>query len=639
MHRRKSRKHPARRESIKPSEGVLHVHPKGFGFVRIPGQKKDMYIRPGHLGAALDGDRVRVRWTAAGNPRVVAVLHRARSRAVGTLHVIRGVGQVISEDARIRHPILVAGRDLGAAAHGDKVEVSIDRFEEADQMPVGRVLRVLGSASDPAVRVLAVAMSLDVRANFPEDVLQEAEAIPRSIPATEIARRLDLRGLRVFTIDPADARDLDDALHVRPIAGGNIEVGVHIADVSHYVKPNSLIDQEGYARATSVYLVDRVIPMLPDVLSGNVCSLHPCEDKLAFSCIMELTPEGVLVHYAVRETIIHSRARLSYREAQDVLDGRSQDHALASDLALVWRLAMRLAEQRTKEGSIDFDLPEVRVLLDDNDAVTGFVRKERTAAHRLIEEWMILANRIVAAHAEEANPFVYRVHGYPDRERIARLADYVRIFGYSLPHNNGRVSSGALNSLLADVRGSAEEAVITQAALRAMAKATYATKNTGHFGLGITPYTHFTSPIRRYPDLIVHRLLKRYARGEANGAAEPLARQCQHCSDREKAAEEAERASVKLKQVEYIQRHVGNTFDGIISGVCDYGLFVELRDVFVEGLVHVRNMGDDFYYYDESTYRVIASASGASYRPGQAVTVQVLDADTAARTVDLCLVR
>lgn len=639
MGRRKSRKHSARREHAKPSEGVLRVHPKGFGFVKVPDQTKDIHIRAKHLGAGLDGDRVRVRWTAAGNPRVVAVLHRARSRAVGTLRIKHGVGRVISDDVRLVHPILVDSGNLGAAAHGDKVEVSIDRFEEGDRTPVGRVLRVLGPASDPTVRVLALAMSLDMRADFPEDVLQEAEAIPRSIPAAEIARRLDLRELNVFTIDPADARDLDDALHVRRIADGNIEVGVHIADVSHYVKPGSLIDQEGYARATSVYLVDRVIPMLPDVLSGNVCSLHPHEDKLAFSCIMELTPKGALVRYALRETIIHSRARMSYAEAQDVLVGRSQNHALTSDLALAWRLALCLSEQRATGGSLDFDLPEIRVLLDNDGIAAGFVRKERTAAHRLIEEWMIQANRTVAAHVEEASPFVYRVHGLPDRERIVRLADYVRIFGHSLPHDNGRVSSGALNTLLADVRGSAEEAVITQAALRAMAKATYATENIGHFGLGITPYTHFTSPIRRYPDLIVHRLLKRHARGEAAGAAELLTRHCQHCSNREKAAEEAERASVKLKQVEYMRRHVGDTFDGIVSGVCDYGIFVELRDVFVEGLAHFRDMGDDFYYYDASTYRVIASASGTSYRPGQAVTVQVLGADTAARTVDLRLVR
>ena len=639
MRRRKSRKHPARRDNTKPSEGVLRVHPKGFGFVTVPDRTKDIYIRARHLGAALDGDRVHVRWTAAGDPRVVAVLHRARSRAVGTLRVKHGAGQVISEDVRLIHPILVDSKDQGAATHGDKVEVSIDRFEEGDRMPVGRVLRVLGPASDPAVRVLAVAMSLDVRADFPGDVLQEAEAIPRSIPAAEIARRLDLRELNVFTIDPADARDLDDALHVRRIAGGNIEVGVHIADVSHYVKHGTQIDQEGYARGTSVYLVDRVIPMLPDVLSGDVCSLHPHEDKLTYSCIMELTPKGTVVRYAIRETIIHSRARLSYAEAQDVLDGRSQDHALASDLALAWRLAGRLAEQRTKGGSLDFDLPEVRVLLDNDAVATGFVSKERTAAHRLIEECMILANRTVAKHIEEAQPFVYRVHGYPDKERIARLADYVRIFGYSLPLKNGRVSSGALNTLLAAVRGSAEEAVITKAALRAMTKATYATENTGHFGLGLASYTHFTSPIRRYPDLIVHRLLKRNGRGDATGAVEPLTQQCQHCSEREKAAENAERASVKLKQVEYMRRHVGDTFDGIISGVCDYGIFVELRDVFVEGLAHFRDMGDDFYYYDESTYRVIASSSGASYQPGQAVTVQVLHADTAARTVDLSLVR
>lgn len=639
MRRRKSRKHLARHENIKPSEGVLSVHPKGFGFVKVPDQPKDIYIRARHIGAALDGDRVHVQWTAAGDPRVVTVLHRARSRAVGTLLVKHGVGQVIPEDVRLRHHILIDNKDWGKAAHGDKVEVSIDRFQEGDPMPSGRVLRVLGPASDPAVRVLAVAMSLNVRADFPGDVLQEAEAIPRSIPAAEIARRLDLRGLNVFTIDPTDARDLDDALHVRRIAGGNIEVGVHIADVSHYVKPDTRIDQEGYARATSVYLVDRVIPMLPDVLSGNVCSLHPHEDKLAFSSIMELTPEGILVRYAIRETVIHSRACLSYAEAQDILDGHSSDHALAPDLTLAWQLAMRLAERRMQGGSIDFDLPEVRVLLGDDGAAAGFIRKERTAAHRLIEEWMLLANRTVAAHVEEARPFVYRVHGYPDRERIARLADYVRIFGYSLSHKNGRVSSGALNTLLADVRSSAEEAVITKAALRAMAKATYTTENTGHFGLGITSYTHFTSPIRRYPDLIVHRLLKRYAGGEANETAELLTQQCQHCSEREKAAEDAERASVKLKQVEYMRRHVGDTFDGIISGVCDYGVFVELRDVFVEGLAHFRDMGDDFYYYDESTYRVVASASGTSYRPGQAVSVQVLGADTAARTVDLCFVR
>jgi ribonuclease R len=639
--------------------GVLQCNPNGFGFVRALDADEEFFIREHNMGEALHGDVVRVA-VAAKAPEdkkreceVVEVLERRRDQIVGTLRTRGHFGFVEPDDRRILQDVYVAEDDFAGADDGEKVVVSVDRFDDRKASPEGRVLSVLGAADDPNVRVLSLAMSMDVKADFPDDVEAEAEAIPTSLREQDLKRRTDLRDYPIFTIDPADAKDFDDAVHVLEKDNGNLEVGVHIADVSHYVEPGSAIDQEALERATSVYLVDRTIPMLPEKLSNQVCSLRPHEDKLAFSVIMEVTRQGEVVDHEITETVIHSQQRMTYDDAQTYIDGGYPDHDVAEHVVRANRLAKTLTKKRMREGSIDFGSDEVKVILDDDGHPKNIVRKRRMPANRLIEELMLLANRTVArhiggsdfhervggngqyTHRDDPLPFIYRVHDNPDAEGIQKLAEYVQVFGHDLPLTNGNVTSEALGDLIDTVKGSPEEIVISRAALRAMSKAKYSVGNIGHFGLGFDYYSHFTSPIRRYPDLIVHRLLKHYARGGRPPSVDDLAQKCEHCSEQERNAEQAERESVKLKQVEYAASHVGDVFDGVVSGVTKFGVFVELSDLLVEGLVHVREMNDDYYVYDESTYTMRGENTGKSYRPGDSVTVKIVDANVDKRQIDL----
>jgi ribonuclease R len=640
--------------------GVLRCHPQGYGFVEDTEAEEEFFIREPNMGEALDGDLVRVAVAARAEGdkkrecEVVDVIERRRTKVVGTFRLRGHFAFVEPDDRRILQDVYVSDEDFGGAEDGEKVVASIDRFDDRKASPEGRILRVLGASDDPNVRVLSLAMSMDVRADFPDEVVDEAADIPEEIPQSEIDRRLDLREKPIFTIDPDDAKDFDDAIHVEKRDNGHYEVGVHIADVSHYVEPGSAIDQEALERATSVYLVDRTIPMLPEKLSNKVCSLRPHEDKCAFSVLMEVDPHGKVVDYGIRETVIHSRRRLTYDQAQTYVDGGHPGDPVASHVVRANRLAKRLTKKRMSEGGIDFGSDEVKVILDEKGNPTDIVRKQRMPSNRLIEEFMLLANRTVAAHIgrpsdagrtngqagseDESHPFVYRVHDNPDGEQIKQLAEYVKVFGYELPITDGNVTSDDLGTLIDEIKGEPEETVITRAALRAMSKAKYSVKNIGHFGLGFDHYTHFTSPIRRYPDLIIHRLLKRYAQGGSVPDRQTLAEYCEHCSEQERNAEQAERESVKLKKVEYAKEHVGDVFDGVVSGVTKFGVFVEMTDLLVEGLVHVREMDDDYYVYDESTYTMRGEHSGRSYRPGDAVTVRIVDANAEKREVDLVFV-
>ena len=623
-------------------EGVLSVTAKGFGFVIIEGRDNDVFIGPRNMKNALDGDKVRIGLAAPGRGEkrqegeVLEVVERRRTQAVGTFKKQGHFAFVLPDDHRLTRDIYVAREAFNEARDGDKVVVSIDRFEDPKSAPEGQVLQVLGRADDPRTQVLALALSLDVRSGFSAEVIKEAEAISTMIPPDEIARRLDLRDRAIFTIDPDDAKDFDDALHFEKLANGSYEVGVHIADVSAYVHPDTAIDAEAFARGTSVYLVDRVVPMLPERLSNEVCSLRPNEDKLTFSCIMEISARGVVKGYQIKETVIHSVQRFTYEEAQALIEGAG-GHALAPVLQQANSLAQTLTRKRMREGSVDFDLPEVKVLLDAEGHPTEIVKKVRKDANRLIEEYMLLANRTISEHigkARKAKPFVYRVHDRPDEEKIRQLAQYVRAFGYKLEISEGSVAAQQLNALFQHVKGTPEEPVIEEAALRAMAKAKYSTDNLGHYGLSFRHYSHFTSPIRRYPDLIAHRLLKRYATGQGPASKADLQTQCDHCSERERAAVVAERESVKLKKVEYIRQHVGDRFGGVVSGITKFGVFIELNDILVEGMVPVRDMDDDYYEYDESTYRLVGTYTGKTYRLGDAVEVVVAAANVEKREVD-----
>jgi ribonuclease R len=655
---REGRKYKAKTDT-NHRNGILQCHDQGYGFVQAVDGDEEFFIREPHMGEALHGDLVRVA-VAARAPEdkkreceVVEVVERRCTQVVGTFHHRTDFAFVEPDDQRILQDVYVSPDAFGSAKDGEKVVVSIDRFDDRKASPEGRILRVIGPADDPNVRVLSLAMSMNVKADFPDEVEAEAADIPAEIPSSEIDRRRDLREKPIFTIDPVDAKDFDDAIHVEKLDNGNYEIGVHIADVSHYVQPNTAIDEEALERGTSVYLVDRTIPMLPEKLSNQVCSLRPQEDKLAFSILMEMTPQGEVSDYEICETVIHSKERLTYDRAQDYIEGGYPDDEMAADVVQANRLAKTLTKKRMREGGIDFGSDEVKVILDEDGTPTNIVRKERLQANRLIEELMLLANRTVAKHIaapdhverhrtngteDESLPFVYRVHDSPDGEAIQQLAEYVRVFGHELPLTNGNVRSSDLGDLIDAVNGEPEEKVIVRAALRAMSKAEYAVGNIGHYGLGFDHYTHFTSPIRRYPDLMVHRLLKRYAGGEGPADVEELAARCEHCSEQERNAEEAERESVKLKQVEYVKNHVGDTFEGVVSGVTKFGVFVEITDLLVEGLVHVREMDDDYYVYDESTYTMRGENNGKSYRPGDSVTVEVASASVDDREIDLLFV-
>ncbi|MEL6616359.1 MAG: ribonuclease R, partial [Bacteroidota bacterium] len=581
-------------------DGTLSVIASGHGFVALDTGGDDLFVRKTRMSTALNGDRVRIglaahnRNRAPGDLReaeVLEVLERKTQQTVGTFETVKKAGWVRPDDPRLSHDVYVPRDDWNGATPGDKVVVSIDAFDDPKAAPEGRILSILGRADEPGVAVLALAMAHGAKATFPPEVEKAAAGVTAGITDEEVARRLDLRSYPIFTIDPADAKDFDDAIHTRDLGDGMMELGIHIADVSHYVPKGGIIDAEAYDRATSTYLVDRVFPMLPEELSNGVCSLRPREDKLTYSVLLTVDGGGNVHTWEIRETVIHSKERFAYEEAQAILDGENADHPLAPEVLRAGEIAKALTQKRMAEGAIDFDVPEIRVVLDDRNRPVDIITKERKPANRLIEEFMLLANQAVAKEAENlSRPLVYRIHDQPDAERIQALAEYVAPFGYTLPHQNGQVTRADLNALLKKVKGSPEAPVIEQAAIRAMSKAVYSPRNIGHYGLGFSHYAHFTSPIRRYPDLIVHRLLKDYLGASGGNVPVPdveqLEAQAKHCSEREREATEAERESIKLKQVEYAEQHVGDTFDGVVVSVTKFGVFVEIKSLLVQGLVH-----------------------------------------------------
>ncbi len=623
-------------------EGTFRVSRRDGAYVEIPGTGERIAIGPRFTRTAINGDTVSVVPFAASQRQrgsseesrvegeVVGVVQQTPRRITGTLQIGTRFAFVVPDDDRLPRDVYVPKDELLGASDGDKVVVQLRPWEDEHLNPEGAVVEVLGPAGEARAEVMSVARNFDLPASFPADVEAEAAAFPDVISGEDLEGRVDLRHLVCVTIDPEDAKDFDDAVSIEEV-DGIARIGVHIADVSHYVREGSALDGEAYDRGTSVYLVNEVIPMLPERLSNNLCSLRPQEDKLAYSVIMDVGHDGLVKRYRIVKSAIRSRRRFSYEEVQRILDAGKGD--FAEHLLPLWKVAQTLLKRRRAEGSLDFETSESKFRFDAEGLPTEIIRKLRLDSNRLIEECMLLANRTVAAHIgarkkeSEAKPFLYRVHDLPDPDRMKDLAHFVKQFGFSLEAKSG-VTAKELQKLLTKAEGSEVENVINDVAIRAMAKAVYSEKNIGHFGLAFTHYTHFTSPIRRYPDLVVHRLLRAYEQGISNTELDrvraALPEIGRHSSDRERVAMEAERMSVRVMQVEYMKRHVGDEFDGVIVGVTKFGLFVEINDLLVEGLIHISDLGDDYYLYDEKQYSLRGRSRGKTYRLGDAVKVSVL---------------
>ncbi len=596
---------------------------------------------------ALNGDRVAISVAARVRGRepeakVTEIIERKQQTFIGTLRVGKHMGTLVTDSKFLATDIVIPRNKLRGGRTGEKAVVRITEWPENEQIPYGEVLDVLGPTGENNTEIHAILAEYGLPYVYPAAVEKAADKIDAGITPEVVAEREDMRGVVTFTIDPRDAKDFDDALSVRRMPGGNYEVGVHIADVTHYVKPDSIIDREARERATSGYLVDRVVPMLPEHLCNGICSLRPDEDKLAFSVIFEMDDQGRVLDSRIRRTVIRSVRRFTYEEAQDVIESGSGDYA--DEILLLDRLAKILRKERYANGSVEFDRTEVRFEIDEKGHPVSVFFKESKDANKLIEEFMLLANKTVAAAIgrpegkRKPKAFVYRVHDTPDPDRLSDFAKLARTFGYKVRTEGAAADiNKSINRMLADVQGKGEENFLSTLAIRSMAKAIYTTTNIGHYGLGFDYYTHFTSPIRRYPDMMVHRLLARYLAGGRSAALDKLEEECKHSSAMEQLAASAERSSIKYKQVEYMADHLGEVYSGVISGVTEWGLYVELDDNKCEGLVPVRDLADDFYDFDEKNYSLVGRRHGHRYRLGDSVQVKVARCDIAKKQLDFVI--
>lgn len=653
----------ARRSPSQGIKGTLTIFKQGYGIVSVSDDPRDeIYIGPKFLSTGMSGDTVEVALFAAHKKHqknhderregeIVAVLQRANSEIVGTLEQSKNFFFVIPDDNTVPRDIYIPHEKTNGARAGDKVVVKFESWESDLLNPEGTIVEIIGRAGEVSAEITSVIKAFRLPAHFPRDVEEFVSTIPDALPEDEIARRTDLRSLVCFTIDPADAKDFDDAISIEQLDDETFRLGVHIADVSAYVKENTPLDAEAYKRGTSVYLANQVVPMLPEKLSNNLCSLNPHVDRFAYTCFMDISVKGKVTAYSIVKSVINSKRRFTYEEVEKILDsGKVHSHAkgdFAWQLSQLWSLAATLRKKRMKNGSVDFDTREAKFRYDKSGKPIEVIVKERLKSHQLVEECMLIANQTVARHiglskdGTGASPFVYRVHDAPDIEKLRELSMFVQKFGYTL-NVSSSVSSKALQKLLNDVKGTPEENVITEVALRSMAKAVYSEKNIGHYGLGFDYYTHFTSPIRRYPDLIVHRLLEEYAHGMTHARrkhyASRLPEMCRWSSERERVAMEAERASVKVMQAEYMKQHIGDEFEGIISGVTHFGIFVEINDLLVEGMLHVRSIDDDYYIHNEKQYSLVGQRHGRIFRLGDAIRVKVARVDVENREIDFAYV-
>lgn len=624
---------------------VDFVNPN-FGYIETPEDQDDIWVHSRNMYNALDDDLVRVELTSIGKKskrpegRVVEVLKRERNRFVGKIQINPNNAFVIPDFRKMHLDIYVYPKNIKGAKNNDKVIVEIKQWhlEKGNKSPEGKVVDVLGKAGENEAEIHSIIAEFGLPNKFPPPVLQIAEGIPDEIGSKEIKGRKDFRKITTVTIDPEDAKDFDDALSYQKLGNGLHEIGIHIADVSHYVAEGSILDKEAFDRATSVYLVDRTIPMLPERLSNRLCSLRPNEDKLTFSAVFQINDQGKVQDEWFGRTVIHSDRRFTYEEAQERLDsGKGDFH---SEIRVLDELAKKIKKERFDNGAIAFETVEVKFKLDEKGKPLGIIPKVRQDAHKLIEEFMLLANKRVAEYifnlkkGRDKNTFVYRTHDNPDPEKLNNFASFAKKFGHSLNIEKSGISH-SLNSLMYDIQGKPEQNVLESIAIRSMAKAKYTTDPKGHFGLAFDHYTHFTSPIRRYPDVMVHRLLRHYLDGGKPPEKEEFEQNCNHSSEREKRASDAERASIKYKQVEYMGLSEDKDYDGIVSGVTEWGLFVEITETKCEGMVRIGDMEDDYYEFDEKNYRIIGKRNKRIITLGDRVVVRVTDTNIDRRTIDL----